>query len=149
MRRTTDRTSAPRALICTSWASDSAADAAVGKQRDALRDRRGLDGRPHKENYRNHTVDRVAGKGSLVRAEADTPSGAAVVLAGLNRHDLPGLAPLRRGIAHLTASWLPRCARPVGRALKEQQTEGVNVTGRTRRLTAKLLRRQMGRGGRR
>ncbi len=94
VRRTTDRTSAPRALICTSWASDSAADAAVGRQRDALRDGRGLDGRPHKETYRDHTVDRVDGKGSQVRAEADTPSGAAVVLAGLNRHDLPGLAAL-------------------------------------------------------
>jgi len=94
VRRTTDRTSAPRALICTSWASDSAADAAVDRQRDALRDGRGLDGRPHKETYRDHTVDRVAGKGSQVRAEADTPSGAAVVLAGLYRHDLPGLAAL-------------------------------------------------------
>jgi hypothetical protein len=94
VRRTTDRTSAPRALICTSWTSDKAADAAVGRQRDALRDGRGLDGRPHKETYRDPTVDRVAGKGSLVRAEADTPRGAAVVLAGLNRHDLPGLAAL-------------------------------------------------------
>ncbi|WP_186763212.1 hypothetical protein [Lentzea tibetensis] len=83
VRRTADKASAPRAIVCSEWRSAGAADRAAGEQRDALASG------PFADTYRNGKAERAGG--NLVRLEADTPDDAAAVLAGFLERRLPGM----------------------------------------------------------